>query len=769
MNIDIIGLKCTGCTVCLLVCPHNAISFIKDKYGFNYPQVDNVKCTQCGLCVHRCPVYNNKISPNSIMESYAVMCQDDIRYDSSSGGMFTVIAKYILSQGGSIFSVRFDENFNAIYDEANNECELEPFKKSKYVEVNLNRIFISVENKLNSSSSPVLFVGVPCHIHGLKTFLQKDYQNLICIDVLCAGASSYKIFDKFLSSIDNHENIKDFCFRDKEFGWNGLHYSITYKNGTKKTLKSDMELVLYKLYIWYYASVRECCISCNYKSINRYSDITLGDFWGIGAVDQSLDDNKGTSLVLLNTLKSIDVFEKIKDEFKLYKKISHEYAYNNEIINRKLGVHPLRKDFLDDLDKMSLHNNLQDKLENKKSIGIYNFSFSNINFGAVLTSFALQYFLKNHKNNYYVMNLNYTPHIDYINIENQLLMNKFEVAENRNFREFKEKYINTTDKRNFLRGLPHFNRLFNTFIIGSDQVFSDLMHNELFLGLMQFAENNKNIIACSASFGCKEFNNDLEKEIYSLSLSRFDTITIRETSGIEKCASLGIKNAKQILDPVFFIEQEVYDKLIEEAKVDSNSYDDYICYSVIDNFWNGINNYTTDNNDEKSALFSKLKRVDFDLSIEEWLYKIKHCKMLITNSFHGVCFAIIYGKEFISVNSMPSGDRVKSLLDLLEIKHHRFESISEIDLKKVFDNKINYKEVYAKLDMSIKYSQDILIEAVENNHYKQADTIIYKKYLQNKIADCYKKIIEDNEYNTKITPFNISKEDYDSIYTYLKK
>lgn len=307
---------CTGCKMCGDICPENAISFECDSEGFWYPRVNQSKCTQCSLCVKKCPSLseftyskNNSETP----KSYAAKTLDDnLRINSTSGGIYGELAKYILSLGGYIAGVVFDDDLVAKHIVSKDVADYSRIIRSKYFQSDTKDIYVNVREILKKGEL-VLFCGTPCQSAALLSFLNKKYENLITCDFICRGNVSPKSFRKYKSYLENKykSNIKEIHFKNKTIGWNQFGTKVVFENG--KTYFKDRDNDLFILaYIYYRLFLRPCCFECKFKQLPRVSDITFGDFWGVAEnVSPSLDDNKGTSAVILNSENGEWLFNQI--------------------------------------------------------------------------------------------------------------------------------------------------------------------------------------------------------------------------------------------------------------------------------------------------------------------------------------------------------------------------------------------------------------------------------------------------------------------------
>lgn len=314
---------CTGCSACLNICPKNAIVMVEDDDGFMHPVIDNKKCIDCGLCKRTCPVLNTKKNI-AINKCYVGYNKDEIiKNNSSSGGVFSLVADWILSNDGIVIGAAFDNNNKLVHIAIETPEELEQLRGSKYLQSELKNIFIEVKKKVENRK--VLFVGTPCQIAGLKFFLKKEYANLYCIDLFCHGVPSPKLFTKYIKELENKFNDKllRYNFRDKMTGWDTYSNTAIFEKNKMSELRFNNNYM--KLFLSDIA-LRESCYKCNFKLGNKYADITLGDFWGIKNYYPELYDNRGVSAIIINTEKGEKLFSNIN------KKMEYKTCQLEEII-----------------------------------------------------------------------------------------------------------------------------------------------------------------------------------------------------------------------------------------------------------------------------------------------------------------------------------------------------------------------------------------------------------------------------------------------------
>lgn len=306
--------KCTGCNACVQICSKQCVSMKEDSEGFFYPEVDDNKCTKCGRCIKACPIITpvlNKKTEKDIIAYAAINIDDEIRAQSSSGGIFTLIATYIIEQGGVVFGAAFNNSFQVEHRYTETIEGLEVFRGSKYVQSQINNSYKQAKMFLKGGRL-VLFTGTPCQIEGLYSYLGREYENLITQDIICHGVPSPLVWEKYKEyrlkfASSKISNVK---FRCKNDGWKNFSILFEYKNGSNyvMSLLKDSYMLAF-LNNW---CLRLTCYNCPFKTKVRLSDFTLADFWGIEHVMPQMNDDKGTSLVLINSLKAKIVFDKIK-------------------------------------------------------------------------------------------------------------------------------------------------------------------------------------------------------------------------------------------------------------------------------------------------------------------------------------------------------------------------------------------------------------------------------------------------------------------------
>lgn len=298
--IESVGVACTGCGACVSVCPNNCITMEKRDLGHRYPTVDIKKCVNCGKCLRVCHAKRGFTQGGFEGRALAVQAKDwGILKDSSSGGMFTLLASAVLGIGGVVYGSKWCRGRGAIHTRVSSIDELGALRRSKYVYSDIVEMFRLVEQDLNEGIK-VLFVGVPCQVAALKTYLGDERDSLITVDLVCHGVPSSGFFEDYLRWFEERTGdiLVEYNSRDKFVsGWSCLG-SFKTESGVVAVLPVDDP---YVLAFSQGASFRECCYECPYAGPRRVGDITLGDFWGVERLHFDLDLDGGVSVVLVNT------------------------------------------------------------------------------------------------------------------------------------------------------------------------------------------------------------------------------------------------------------------------------------------------------------------------------------------------------------------------------------------------------------------------------------------------------------------------------------
>ncbi len=315
--IDIKDKKnCSGCGACYQACPKNCISMKSDSEGFRYPVVDSLNCIKCNLCENVCPIINKKPSSEECIAGYVAKSLDNTRTVSSSGGIFYLLARKVIEDGGIVVGASYDDELLVRHEMISDVKDLPRLMGSKYMQSNLGDIYSEIKKELDNSRA-VLFSGTACQVAGLKSYLRKDYSNLFTVDVLCHGVPSPYVWKRYVSGLEEKygARVSKVDFRNKISGWKNYSFSACFENGeVYETPYMNSEYM--KLFIQNYI-LRPSCYDCSFKSLKRDSDLTIGDAWGIDKVEPDFDDDKGTSVIVTHTEKGEILLEKIEENLKI--------------------------------------------------------------------------------------------------------------------------------------------------------------------------------------------------------------------------------------------------------------------------------------------------------------------------------------------------------------------------------------------------------------------------------------------------------------------
>lgn len=361
---------CCGCTACVQKCSKQCISLIEDNEGFLYPIVDVSTCVDCGICEKVCPIINEGISHIPLSVYAAINKDENIRLQSSSGGIFTLLAENIINEEGVVFGACFDEDWQVRLDYTETIEGIAAFRGSKYVQARTENTYRQAEFFLKAGRK-VLFSGTPCQIAGLKKFLRKEYDNLLAVDFVCHGVPSPKVWSRYLEELlacqdeknsvqfssipqpfsEQKSHVLGISFRDKSLGWKKFSFVLQH-NLAKATTAGKQSSVSFSdmhqenTFMRLFLSdiiLRPSCYDCHCKEGRSGADLTIADFWSIENISPEMHDDKGTSLVLIQTEKGKQIFfslEIIKKE-----QTYDEASRTNQGLKRICKPHPKREVF----------------------------------------------------------------------------------------------------------------------------------------------------------------------------------------------------------------------------------------------------------------------------------------------------------------------------------------------------------------------------------------------------------------------------------------
>lgn len=347
-------VECCGCNACGDVCAHHAITFKTDNEGFWYPEVDKDKCTDCHLCEKVCPMLHKTDNVERYAEAtvYAAYTKDEaIRLDSTSGGIHSTLALKMFEENAYVGGAVYNPDHTCSQIVTSDEAMLPEIRSSKYLQSSSEGVYTEIRKLLREGKN-VFYCGCPCQIHALYNFLGKEYPNLITCDFICRGVNSPKVFLKYMEMLERQYGSKatKIKFKNKKWGWHNFSLRVNFENG-QEYCKDRWHDLFFIGYLQSGNFARPSCYECPFKGFPQKADITLADFWGIEKIDHTMDQDKGTSLVMINSDKGQRLFDAIKDKVKWRQFTMDDARAGNPAMEGSLkSVKPNREAFFNDLD-----------------------------------------------------------------------------------------------------------------------------------------------------------------------------------------------------------------------------------------------------------------------------------------------------------------------------------------------------------------------------------------------------------------------------------
>lgn len=341
--------KCTGCQACVNICLKECIIMKNTYEGFLFPKISQTICISCKRCEQVCPIIAPpKLSVHTI--GYAMKNKNaNERNQSTSGGVFPLLAEYVLEKEGIVFGAAYDSDFSVRHIGVSDKEHLLFLQGAKYVQSVIGTSFLEVKRELVSGHL-VLFSGTPCQCAGLKSFLGKEYSNLITVDIICHGVPSPKVWQAYIDYRSKKENNgvrpQKINMRSKVSGWSRYGYSTEFDYGNAKVTRIHNSQDLFMQAFIGNICLRNSCSNCKSKGVERCTDFTLGDYWGIWNQHPEFDDNKGTSVVFVHSQKGQEILEQLRDKIDcLEVKLEDAYKENGSLVNSS-KPHSGREEFL---------------------------------------------------------------------------------------------------------------------------------------------------------------------------------------------------------------------------------------------------------------------------------------------------------------------------------------------------------------------------------------------------------------------------------------
>ncbi len=348
---------CCGCEACFNRCPVHAIEMRTDIDGFWYPKINDDLCIGCNQCREVCPVNHKKNKAQTIKTIAGVIKDKNQYYASSSGGIFTALALQMLGNNGYVCGAAYNAEYTAEHVCSNENRIIKRIQGTKYIQSRINENYRTIEDLLKKGES-VLFSGTPCQVAGLKCYLKTDYENLVCVDLICHGVPSPKIWKKYLQELQNEENISSINFREKSRNINESFFVINYKDGTHIKEKKAENLYM-KGFIGNYF-LRESCFNCHFKGDHRYSDITIGDFWGAKEFYPKDFPDANVSSIVIHSDKGLRYMKSISSSLTVKEIRQEEIKLWNDCFDHSVNINKKREEFLMRAESESIHDLLKE-------------------------------------------------------------------------------------------------------------------------------------------------------------------------------------------------------------------------------------------------------------------------------------------------------------------------------------------------------------------------------------------------------------------------
>lgn len=314
--------ECTGCKACIVACKKNAISFVDNETTLHmYPKINISICVNCNRCVQSCPVLNfeaiSKTKDDYVPKTYCGWHIDNkIRLQSTSGGVGSALAQTAITNGYCVIGAKFDNQWNLVHDIARTESELAQFVGSKYL---LSDTGLALEEALAilNQGGKIFYIGTPCQCESIKRLVNpRHVQNLLTCSIICHGVNSPKVWHDFVQYIEtkSHSKLKKYNFRSKKLGWGKLFINYSFAN--EKQIEQKARNNLFHVWFGQHYNQRLSCFNCKFRTIDRYTDFIIGDFWGIERIFPNLETSKGVSVLIVNSDRA-DLFIKLSNNLEL--------------------------------------------------------------------------------------------------------------------------------------------------------------------------------------------------------------------------------------------------------------------------------------------------------------------------------------------------------------------------------------------------------------------------------------------------------------------
>ncbi len=685
---ELIGIRklCVSCRACENVCEKGAITLATDNVGFLRSSVDESKCIRCGRCSEICPLISPLPEIKRRQDYYAFRANAEIASTSSSGGAFPILADWMLARGGYVCGVILENGVNAVYAITKDKDIVQKMRGPKYAPSDMGHIYGEIKKKLDEGED-VLFVGMPCHVHALHNIVGDD-PHLFTADIVCTGQPSPMIYSKYIEELSAEKPITSMDFNPRGQPKGSL--AIMYADGTFRMSVYDPFVRACNASL----IINQGCAACRFID-SRPGDITLGDLMGSDKVAGSA---AGTlSLVMVNSQKgaamafdmndSADFAERIpKPNFEENPGLKHERRLHLgwiRMVHFLQRGHPVAK-------------SIDYCLRWKFDVGITGF-WRVLNFGGELTYYALYHI---------IMDMGLEP----LMIESRR-KSKRNAPPNPPLLATKYPFYNIARWYETKEEQEELNNRVDNFIVGSDQVWNRrfITQDILECYTLDFVHDEKNKIAIASSFGTDRFEGtDEERESFAALLRRFNHLSVRESSAVELCKELGAE-AEIIIDPVMLCDVKHFEALSDASQMryPKQYAFNYMMHPVnfegMEKIYEALG-YGPVTAGNASSDFNE--RIDYPRTsvgtVENWMKGIKNSSFVVTDSFHGTVFSILFRKPFVTLignwNEGSGVGRITTLLTTLGLEERICKTSQGAIESGVLFAPIDYDEVHRKLD-----------------------------------------------------------------------
>lgn len=743
--------NCDGCGACLNICPVSAIKLEPDSDTFIMPVVNDSKCIKCGKCVSVCPVLHCE-NPNLRHPSaWAFRAGGEISRHCSAGGFFGLLAKKYVDEGGYVCGVILNDSGEAEFKIAKTWEEILPMRGSKYVQANPGNIYKETKRLLDNNKR-VLFTGTPCQVAGLYSFLGERPKNLLTVDLICHGVPSQEFFQEHLEEIRNGKKVESLTFRGGKDGWTSTQLEVRFDGGGEYLGLYEVPLHINRIKNDAYLrglfsglTVRPSCLDCPFSAFPRAGDLSMGDFAGNDGIVDLPPSSAGVSLIFSNSLQGDKVIDWLRGADCVIKEIKDISKIKNRL-TASISAPAGRKRFFDLVKTKRFSTAVNDSLDGKYDVGLLSL-YAVLNFGGSLTCYALYKVLED---------LGFSTLI----IERPMSSWSWHKPMPLPLRYYKEnpypEYALSPFYENKVK-MKELSYKCSAFVVGSDQLFSDFLytHFDKMINLDWVKDNNKKI-GYAISFGFDHiWHTEYNKNELNYFLNKYDAISTREKSGVDLLEKEFNIKAEHVLDPVFICNPECYDQLIEKAPretepagpfvfgyfLDTNPLKEKIFLDRSNMLGEGYRFYSEFFNAPATILNLSSG------SVNERLRDMKNSEFIVTDSFHGACFAIIFRKDFIVIGNEDRGlTRFHSILSLLGLEDRMVLSEEDYNLKKETLGSIDYERVYNILEAEKGKSLAWLKAGLEDNKHKCfSDYDILRDYVDFNVDQLFKLTVEQDK------------------------